>query len=272
MYVDFHLRINVVSGLFRSHPGRGPFARTFLRQPGALKKQDDEAGPQPGTTALPPHPCSPGMILRWTRQRRGDTIRARQTRPVILQRIEHTLAFRLALFHIGIIALANWTVQFTGTFLGYHFTWAMFVFPVVILATDLTVRLSGQRMARRIVGYAYLPAILISILLADWRIGLASGTAYLVGQLVDITVFQKIRERVRAWWAAPAISTVFANIIDTYVFYSAAFVRSGDPFMAANWLEVATVDLAFKIVVSLLVFLPAYGVILSMLQRRFALD
>ncbi len=207
----------------------------------------------------------------WTPNLHGDTIRAPDPVLKSLLRTRNTLAIRLALFHIAIIAMANYTVQFTGTFLGYHFTWAMFVFPAVILATDLTVRLSNQRLARRIVGYAYVPAILISAGLADWRIGLASGTAYLVGQLVDITVFQTVRERSKAWWVAPAISTFFANIIDTYVFYSAAFVQSPDPFMATNWPEVATVDLVFKIVVSILFFLPAYGVVLSMLQRRLIL-
>ena len=174
----------------------------------------------------------------------------------------------LVLFHVAVITLANYTVQFTATFLGYHFTWAMFVFPLVILATDLTVRLSSQYNARMIVAIAYIPAILISAWLADWRIGVASGTAYLVGQLVDISVFQRFRERYSSWWVAPLISTFFANIIDTYVFYSAAFYRSSDAFMSANWVEVATVDLVFKIVVSAVVFLPIYGVFLSQLLRR----
>ncbi len=174
----------------------------------------------------------------------------------------------LVLFHIGIIALANYTVQFTGTIFGYPFTWAMFVFPLVILATDLTVRLLDQRIARRIVGYAYIPAIVVSAWLADWRIGMASGTAYLTGQILDIHVFQKIRVRFSAWWAAPAASTFFANIIDTYVFFAAAFVRSSDPFMAMHWPEVATVDLAFKILVSLIVFLPMYGALLAILQHQ----
>ncbi len=147
----------------------------------------------------------------------------------------------------------------------------MFVFPLVILATDLTVRLSNQRNARIIVSIAYIPAILISAWLADWRIGLASGTAYAVGQMLDISVFQRIRERASAWWIAPMISTFFANIIDTYIFYSAAFYQSEDPFMAANWLEVATVDLVFKIIVSILIFLPVYGVLLRQLQKRVAM-
>jgi uncharacterized PurR-regulated membrane protein YhhQ (DUF165 family) len=186
----------------------------------------------------------------------------------MLQNIDRSLVVRISLFHIAIIALANYTVQFTGTFMGYHFTWAMFVFPLVILATDLTVRLSNQSNARLIVGIAYVPAILISAWLADWRIGLASGTAYLVGQLLDISVFQRVRERTRLWWPAPLLSTFFANIVDTYTFFFVAFFRSADDFMAENWVEIATVDLGFKIVVSILLFLPAYGVLLNYLQRR----
>jgi len=182
--------------------------------------------------------------------------------------LDTSLIIKLALLHIVIIAAANYTVQFTGTFLGYHFTWAMFLFPIVILATDLTVRLSNPHNARYIVGLAYIPAILISAYLADWRIGLASGTAYLVGQLLDIKIFQRIREMAKAWWVAPMISTLFANIIDTYVFFSAAFFRSADAYMATHWVQIATVDLAFKIVVSIIFFLPAYGVLLNFLQRK----
>ena len=182
------------------------------------------------------------------------------------------LVCALALFHIAVIALANYAVQFTSAIAGYHFTWGTFVFPLVILATDLTVRLSNQHNARIIVAIAYAPAILISAQLADRRIGIASGIAYLLGQLLDISVFQKIRERSNLWWPAPLLSTFFANLIDTYTFYSVAFHRSADPFMAQNWVELATVDLAFKIVVSILVFLPAYGVLLSYLKGQVVAD
>ncbi len=181
---------------------------------------------------------------------------------------DRRLVIRLVLFHVVIIALSNYMVQFTGAFAGYTFTWAMFVFPVVILATDLTVRLSNPYNARIVVGLAYIPAILASALMADWRIGMASGAAYLVGQLLDIAVFQKIRKRARAWWPAPLISTLAANIIDTYTFFGVAFHRSADQFMAGNWFAVATVDLCFKIVVSVVLFLPAYGALLDYLQTR----
>lgn len=188
----------------------------------------------------------------------------------MLKNINKKLVYQLALFHIAIIALANYTVQFTGTFASYNFTWGMFVFPLVILATDITVRLSNQHNARIIVAIAYCPAILISAWLADWRIGIASGTAYLVGQLLDIAAFQKIRERSSRWWVAPLFSTLFANIIDTYTFYAIAFYHSPNLFLATHWLELASVDLAFKITVSICVFLPMYGMLLNYLKVRMA--
>ncbi len=185
--------------------------------------------------------------------------------------INKKLVCLLVLFHIGVIALANYAVQFTATFAGYDFTWGMFVFPLVILATDLTVRLANQRHARIIVALAYAPALAISVYLAGGRIGLASGTAYLCGQLLDITVFQKIRARRMhgdRWWHAPLGSTLCANVVDTYLFFSIAFYRSADDFMADNWVALANMDLGFKIIVSMVVFLPIYGVMLKALLPR----
>lgn len=189
-----------------------------------------------------------------------------------------SLVCKLVLFHIVIIALANYVVQFTGMLFIFYFTWAMFVFPIVLLATDLTVRLSNQKNARTIVSIAYIPAIAVSVVLAslvaDWnwiiglRIGFASGTAYLVGQLLDIAVFQKIREHNHRWWVAPLVSTFIANIVDTYLFFSVAFYRSANTFMAENWMEVATVDVSFKVIVSIIFFLPAYGVLLNYIQKQ----
>jgi uncharacterized PurR-regulated membrane protein YhhQ (DUF165 family) len=180
------------------------------------------------------------------------------------------LVLKLAVFHISIITLANYAVQFPLEFIGFGTTYGMFVFPLVILATDLTIRLSNKDNARVIVALAYIPAILISAWIADWRIGLASGTAYLAGQLLDIFIFQKVREKSESWWAAPLLSTFFANIIDTYIFFSVAFYKSDNEFMAANWLDIANVDLSFKIIVSILLFLPIYGMLLNFLTRKSA--
>lgn len=186
----------------------------------------------------------------------------------MLDNLNKSLIAKLWLFHVFIIATSNYLVQFPVTAFGLTFTWAMFTFPLVVVATDLTVRLSDKYHARIIVALAYIPAILISVYLSDWRIGIASGTAYLIGQLLDVSVFQKIRERISAWWAAPAIASVFSNAIDTYTFFGVAFHNSADAFMAENWVHIANVDLVFKIIISMLIILPVYGVVLNYALKK----
>ena len=178
------------------------------------------------------------------------------------------IIFFLFLFHIAVIAVSNYLVQFPQLAFGIDYTWAMFTFPLVILATDLTVRVTNAHNAQIIVALAFIPAIGISIYLSDWRIGLASGVAYFVSQFLDISVFKKITENFSAWWIAPAVSTLLANIIDTYIFYSIAFEKGSDEFMAENWVSIANTDLIFKIIISLVVFLPLYKLLLDFLVKK----
>jgi uncharacterized integral membrane protein (TIGR00697 family) len=190
-------------------------------------------------------------------------------------------------FHILVITASNYLVQLPFTLFGFHTTWGAFSFPFIFLATDLTVRLFGKEPARAIVMRVMLPALVISYVisvifpqgsyvglagLGDWnlfvaRIAVASFMAYVLGQLLDVTVFDRLRT-LSAWWIAPAVSTVFGNLADTTAFFSIAFYHSPDPFMAANWVEIATVDYAIKLGISLLFFLPLYGVLLAWLSRR----
>jgi queuosine precursor transporter len=188
--------------------------------------------------------------------------------------VDRSLLMKMVMVHLVIIASANYLVQFSGTMFGYHFTWAMFTFPLVVIATDLTVRLTNKYQARAVIAIAFPPAIIISALLADWRIGFASALAYLIGQMFDVSVFQRIRERFTdMWWVAPAISTVVANLVDTYLFFYAAFANHPtNEFMAANWVEIATVDVIFKIVISLVLFLPIYGVLLAHLKSKLSIS
>jgi uncharacterized integral membrane protein (TIGR00697 family) len=142
----------------------------------------------------------------------------------------------------------------------------------------LTVRLLGKEIARSTITAAYPLAIIGSILvvLAEGaptsvalRIGFASATAYAVGTMLDVYVFQHIREKlVDNWWLAPAVSTVAANVIDTYAFFAVAFHNSADEYMSANWMEVAGSQVIIKIAVGLIVFLPAYGVLLRHLKNK----
>ncbi|WP_415837440.1 7-cyano-7-deazaguanine/7-aminomethyl-7-deazaguanine transporter [Parendozoicomonas haliclonae] len=194
----------------------------------------------------------------------------------------------MAFFHIAIITASNYLVQIPFQMFGLHTTWGAFTFPFVFLATDLTVRLFGREPAQQIIFRAMFPALaisyLISVLFANGsfqpdglngfnsfvaRIALASFTAYLVGQLLDITVFNKLRT-LKAWWVAPAASTVAGNLIDTIAFFAVAFFQSSDAFMAEHWMEIAMVDYGWKLAISMLFFLPAYGLVLNALQKYLA--
>ncbi|RCU49997.1 7-cyano-7-deazaguanine/7-aminomethyl-7-deazaguanine transporter [Corallincola holothuriorum] len=196
--------------------------------------------------------------------------------------------FILAMFHIVTITASNYLVQLPFTLFGFHTTWGAFTFPFIFLATDLTVRLVGAARARQVVFLAMVPALIASYLISvlffegqfqgasglyEWngfvaRIALASFLAFAVGQLLDILVFNRLRQ-LKTWWIAPAGSSIFGNGIDTLLFFSVAFYASSDAFMAEHWLEIAWVDYGFKLIVNLALFVPLYGMLLNYLQRRF---
>ncbi|WP_136246733.1 7-cyano-7-deazaguanine/7-aminomethyl-7-deazaguanine transporter [Halomonas borealis] len=193
----------------------------------------------------------------------------------------------LVAFHIAVITASNYLVQLPFSLFGMHTTWGAFSFPFIFLATDLTVRLFGKEPARAIILRVMFPALVISYVvsvvfprggfagleaLGEWnlfvtRIALASFMAYVLGQLLDVTVFDRLR-RLKAWWVAPAMSTLFGNLADTFAFFSIAFHRGPDAFMASHWPEIAWVDYAIKLGISLAFFLPLYGVLLGWLTRR----
>jgi queuosine precursor transporter len=192
----------------------------------------------------------------------------------------------LVALHIALIIASNYLVQLPFQVFGLHTTWGAFTFPLIFVATDLTVRLLGQAAARRVIARVMLPALLASyavgVLFHEgmfggmealgsfnsfvFRIALASFVAYAMGQWLDIAVFGRL-QAVRAWWVAPAASTVLGSLLDTVVFFSVAFFRSSDPFMAEHWVEIAAVDYATKLVISLLCFLPLYAVLLNALVK-----
>ncbi len=177
----------------------------------------------------------------------------------------------LVLGHCLIIAISNYLVQFPINIFGLDYTIGTFTFPIIVLATDLTVRLSNATNARKVIGYAFIPAFIISYIFADFRIAIASVLAYSIGQLLDVFVFSKVRDRVgddgfnlsSYWYLAPVISTFFAQLIDTYLFYGVAFYNSADNFMRENWDLIAFNDFILKLVVCYLAFLPIYVLILN---------
>ncbi|RRE06664.1 7-cyano-7-deazaguanine/7-aminomethyl-7-deazaguanine transporter [Klebsiella pneumoniae] len=163
-----------------------------------------------------------------------------------------------------------------------------FSFPFIFLATDLTVRIFGAPLARRIIFAVMVPALAISygisalFYMGEWqgfaalgtfnlfvaRIAVASFMAYALGQILDVHVFNRLRQS-RRWWLAPTASTLFGNISDTVAFSlslsGAARTRLWPPTG-----EIALVDYSFKVLISIIFFLPMYGVLLNMLLKRLA--
>lgn len=164
---------------------------------------------------------------------------------------------------------------------GFRTTWGAFSYPFIFILTDLTTRLYGPIQARRMIFSAMLPGLFLSFFISNGytlgslfaydsiplRIALASFVAYVVGQLSDIILFQRLRQK-KQWWIAPSVATVFGNIIDTYCFFFIAFFHGKNFFISQHWIEIATVDLVFKILISLLTTIPFYGLILAWMLRK----
>jgi hypothetical protein len=196
----------------------------------------------------------------------------------LLNGVDRKLAYKLMAAHIIIVALSNYLVQFKFSILDHPLSMAAFVFPLVVVLTDLTVRLMGKQTGRAVISLAFIPAIVVSMAVVKlggapdsvaFRIGLGSGVAYFVSNLLDVYVFQYLREKYSTWWIAPALSSVVSTFLDTYAFFFTAFAGGENEFMAANWHVVATNNAVSKILVSLLVILPSYGILLSYLQKKY---
>ncbi len=160
-----------------------------------------------------------------------------------------------ALAMIVVIAVSNVAVQYP---INDWLTWGAFTYPLTFFVSDLTNRSQGPARAR-LVAYIGFPfgiglSILVSVLwgLEPWlavRIALASGFAFLCGQVLDITVFNWLRRQ--AWWRAPLISPVIASAVDTAIFFTAAFAFTGLP-----WLSWAYGDFGIKVGMAIVLLAP----------------
>lgn len=199
----------------------------------------------------------------------------------------------LSFFHIFIITASNYLVQIPFevtvpfTDFSFHSTWGALTFPFIFLATDLTVRIFGAKEARWIIFVVMIPALIISyvvsVLFSEasyqgfaalgefnmfvFRIAFASFAAYVFGQLLDVYVFNRLRQ-LNTWWIAPSSSMVFGSMADTFLFFSIAFYASSDAFMAENWVQIGLVDYLSKLFIGILLFVPTYGVILNIILRK----
>ena len=118
----------------------------------------------------------------------------------------------------AVIVLSNVLVQHP---INDWLTWGAFSFPVVFLVTDLTNRSLGPTAARRVAWVGFALAVVVSLLLAPWRIALASGSAFILAQILDISLFNRLRRL--SWWKAPLLGSLAASVLDTAVFFFLAF-------------------------------------------------
>lgn len=187
-----------------------------------------------------------------------------------------------------VVALSNYLVQFpvdavVGTYqLADLLTWGAFTYPVAFLVNDLTNRYFGAAMARIVVLPGFVVAVIVSVYLATPRIAIASGTAFLVAQLLDTMIFDRMRAA--TWWKAPLVSSFLGSILDTVLFFSLAFATQfavlgpNDGFATAaapllglfsvavpRWMSWALGDFGVKMLVTIVMLAP-YG----LLRRQIA--
>ncbi|MDJ1157401.1 queuosine precursor transporter [Chelatococcus sp. SYSU_G07232] len=180
-----------------------------------------------------------------------------------------------------VVLVSNVAVQYPFTPWGLedYLTWGAFTYPVAFLITDLTNRRHGAATARRLVIVGFVLAVIVSIAAASPRIALASGAAFLVGQLLDVSVFNRLRRL--AWWRAPLLGSLAGSAIDTALFFSIAFAGDlsgtatygvGDAQLALPvWVGWATCDFLVKMAMALLMLVP-YGALVRALSAEVDAD
>ena len=160
---------------------------------------------------------------------------------------------------MGVVVLAsNYLVQFQINYYGLEeiLTYGAFSYPVAFLITDLANRSYGKVIARKIVYIGFIIGISFTLFfstnfadLISVRIAIGSGTAFLVAQLLDVQIFDKLRKK--RWFVAPLTSSLIGSTIDTLLFFSISFYATGIP-----WITLSLGDLAVKVLVALLMLIP----------------
>ena len=175
-------------------------------------------------------------------------------------------------FIMGVIVLvSNYLVQFPIQYYGLEdvLTYGAFSYPIAFLITDLANRFYGKKIARKIVYVGFVIGIVFTLFfstnyadLISVRIAIGSGTAFMVAQLLDVQIFDKLRKK--KWFVAPLTSSLIGSTVDTFLFFSIAFYATGIP-----WVTLSLGDLAVKIFVALLMLIP-FRLLLSTIKAAKA--
>ena len=167
--------------------------------------------------------------------------------------------FLLLSFLMGVIVLvSNYLVQFPIKYYGFEeiLTYGAFSYPIAFLITDLANRSYGKVAAKKIVYFGFAIGILFTFFfstnfsdLISIRIAIGSGIAFIVAQLLDVQIFDKLRQK--KWYVAPLISSFVGSTFDTFIFFSISFYGTGVP-----WISLSLGDLSVKILVALFMLIP----------------
>ena len=157
-----------------------------------------------------------------------------------------------------VIIISNYLVQFPINKFNLQdiLTYGAFSYPITFLITDLANRRFGKKEARKLVYIGFVVGILLTIFVSikfqdiiSIRIAIGSGTAFLVAQLIDIEIFQRLRNNI--WFVAPITSSILGSVIDTFLFFLIAFLGTGIP-----WVTLAFGDLFVKFLMAFLMLIP----------------
>ena len=157
-----------------------------------------------------------------------------------------------------VVLISNFLVQFPVKFYGLEeiLTYGAFTYPIAFLITDLANRSFGKIIAKKIVYFGFAIGILFTLIfstnfndLISVRIAIGSGTAFIIAQLLDVQVFDKLRSK--NWFIAPLFSSLIGSTVDTFLFFSISFYGTGVP-----WVTLSLGDLAVKIFIALIMLIP----------------
>ena len=167
--------------------------------------------------------------------------------------------FLILSFLMGLVVLAsNYLVQFPIKHYGLEeiLTYGAFSYPIAFLITDLANRSFGKIVAKKIVYKGFTIGILFTLIfstnftdLISIRIAIGSGTAFLIAQLLDVQIFDQLRQK--KWFVAPLTSSLIGSTIDTFIFFFISFYGTGIP-----WITLSLGDLTVKFLVALIMLIP----------------
>ena len=183
-------------------------------------------------------------------------------------KIKNRLFFILAFLMSFVVVVSNYVVQFPVNYFGLKdvLTYGAFSYPIAFLITDLANRRYGKKIAKKIVYLGFAVGIFLTFCFStnysdfiSIRIAIGSGSAFLVAQLIDVKIFDKLRRE--KWFVAPFASSLIGSIIDTFLFFSISFYGTN-----VNWFTLSLGDLFVKILFVLLLLIP-FRILLSHIKE-----